>query len=79
MTATQFDYMNWKCGLKAKHKNYDRFFDVASVDFEERTVGLAGFTEGTDDIHWARCENIDNVIDKIPSHKLPNANKDNLL
>lgn len=44
-----------KCGYKGK------MYDIGSVDFEERLVGIADYCAGADngDLQWARCENIE--------------------
>lgn len=36
-------------------------YDIVSVDFEERTIGISEFGDNEDDIRWKRCENIELV------------------
>ena len=63
MTISEFDRTGWRAGLQAKHAESGRVCPVVSVDFYEKTVGLKNFMEGAepDEVHWARCENIEIV------------------
>ena len=54
MTIEEFDKMSFKAEMKAVYKQ--KQYDVVSVDFEEKLIGLS---EPWDDenITWVRCEN----------------------
>lgn len=54
MTQQEFDNMGFKADMKAMYNKKE--FDVVTVDFEERLLGLEDplFPEET---KWVRCEN----------------------
>ena len=53
MTKKQFEIQKWKSGMKAKYHGGE--FDIISVNFEEKLIGL----DDKDEICWVRCENIE--------------------
>jgi hypothetical protein len=64
MTIDDFNMQKFKAGNKAKYK--DLIYDIVSVDFEEKLVGLSDINffaqqEGDEDlpVNWVRCENIE--------------------
>lgn len=61
MTTEEFDETGWTRGMHATHRNQQGIYPIASVDFEEKLVGLKDFVGGAepDHIHWVRCENIE--------------------
>lgn len=54
MTIEEFDKTSFKAEMKAKYKESE--YDIATVELEERLIGLS---EPWDDenIIWVRCEN----------------------
>jgi len=56
MTFEEFDNTGWTGQMKAKYKS--KIYDIASCDFEERTIGLLLNIDGADkdSISWVRCE-----------------------
>ena len=61
----EFNNTKWKVGMKAIYN--DKEFDISSVDFDEKLVGLEEGEWDTDEkmnkywngkIKWVRCENI---------------------
>lgn len=60
MTIKEFKARRWESGMYATHRLYPGRYAVASVDFDEQTIGLKDFGEkDSDEIHWARCENVE--------------------
>lgn len=59
VTQEQFDSIKWTGGMKAKYK--DKNYDIGSVCFEEKLIGITGYCTGADenDLQWVRCENIE--------------------
>ncbi len=60
MTLDQFDNTRFGAGDKARYRDGNTY-DIKSVDFEERLIGLLMNISGgePDDISWVRCENCD--------------------
>jgi hypothetical protein len=54
MTIDQFDCMSFKSDMKAMYDGQE--FDVVSVDFEEKLIGLED-PEFPEETKWVRCEN----------------------
>jgi len=63
MNVEAFDSVKWTGQMRVEYKN--KIYDVASVDFEERLIGISGYCDGGDesDVQWIRCENA--VINKL--------------
>jgi hypothetical protein len=61
MTIEEFDTTGFGNGDLGIYKNKE--YAIASVDFEERLVGLLMNISGgePDDISWVRCENIEYI------------------
>lgn len=56
MKLEEFDKFQWTSKLTAI---YDaREYDIVSVDFKERLVGISD-TDDRDDLFWVRCENME--------------------
>ena len=63
MTIADFDKMTFGNGDTAIYKGQK--YQVASVDFGEKLIGLLGQHESVDDgLTWVRCENIQEYISK---------------
>jgi len=59
MTAREFDKTGFTGQMKCIFQGKE--YQVASVDFEERLIGILEMISGAeseDDISWKRCENI---------------------
>ena len=65
MTQEQFDKIGWTGGMKAVYKN--TIYDISSVCFEEKLIGIVNYCMGSDDdtVHWARCENVEIEISEF--------------
>lgn len=62
MTQKEFDKTGWNGNMKCIFQ--DEEYGIATVDFEERLVGIYEMISGAeseDDISWKRCENIEIV------------------
>lgn len=59
MTFEEFDSTKWGPTLFGRYKG--SIFPIASVDFDERLIGLAELTLGTDDPTMVRCESVELV------------------
>ena len=60
MTFEEFDKTGWTGNMKCMFQ--DEEYGIATVDFEERLVGIYEMISGAeseDDISWKRCENIE--------------------
>lgn len=60
MTIEEFDKIGWTGNMKCIFQ--DEEYGIATVDFEERLVGIYEMISGAeseDDISWKRCENIE--------------------
>lgn len=53
MTIEEFDNFKFHAGMVVKYQ--ERLYAVASVDFEERLMGLDD--PEIQDVRWKRCEN----------------------
>lgn len=62
MTLDQFDSTRFGAGDKAKYRD-GNVYDIATVDFEERLIGLLMHISGGDpeDVSWVRCENVEHI------------------
>ena len=62
MTTEQFDKQGFGAGDKVRYKD-GNVYDVATVDFDERLIGLLMHISGgePDDVSWVRCENVDYI------------------
>jgi len=60
MTFEEFDKTGFTGRMKCEYKGKE--YDIISVDFEERIIGINEFDSfddnGSDDLDWKRCENI---------------------
>lgn len=56
MTFEEFDSTLWDCGMFGRYKG--SIFPISRVDFDERLIGLAELTGGTDEPTMVRCENV---------------------
>ena len=59
MTLDQFDKTGFRGQMKCLYD--DKEYGIATVDFEERLIGIYEMIEGAeieDEISWKRCENI---------------------
>jgi hypothetical protein len=59
MTIEEFDKTGFTGQMKCRYKLQE--YDVATVDFEERLIGIYEMISGAEseeDISWKRCENI---------------------
>jgi len=64
MTQDEFDKFNWGAGLKARYDG--ETYEIASVDFFERLIGLSELgveLPTADDIRWCGCENVEVLND----------------
>jgi major membrane immunogen (membrane-anchored lipoprotein) len=61
MTIEQFDTTGWTGNMKCTFQ--DKEYYIATVDFEEKLVGIYEKIQGgdEDDVSWKRCENIELV------------------
>lgn len=62
MTLEQFDSVRWMGGMKVEYRD-GKIYDVGSVDFEEKLIGISGYAvrgDNADDnsLQWVRCENV---------------------
>ena len=57
MTFEEFDEQGFGPGMKCRYGGDT--YEIVEVNFPERLIGLAGFIEGDDAIHWSRCENVE--------------------
>ena len=59
MTIQEFNETRFGKGDKAIYK--DENYAIATLDFEEKLIGLHGVCLGVDDddVTWVRCENIE--------------------
>ena len=60
MTIEEFDKTGWTGNMKCIFQCEE--YGIATVDFEERLVGIYEMISGAeseDDISWKRCENIE--------------------
>lgn len=55
MTIEEFDNTDWIGGAQVFFEG--KTYDVISVDFQERLVGIDEDL-GDDEISWKRCENV---------------------
>lgn len=62
MSQEEFEKQRFGAGDKATYKDGNTYV-VASVDFEEKLIGLLMNISGgePDDISWVRCENVDYI------------------
>ncbi len=87
MTIQEFDKTKWGVGMKAIYhnenagSNNDKEFDISSVDFQEKLVGLEEGEWDTDEemnkywngkIKWVRCENIELLNNYSTGHLVEN-------
>lgn len=56
MQAFHFDKFKWTAKLVAVYEGNE--YDVVSVDFKERLVGISD-TDDREDLFWVRCENME--------------------
>ena len=58
MTIEDFNKTGFRAGDNGIYKNKE--YEIASLDFEEKLIGLLGVCEGgeDDDITWVRCESV---------------------
>ena len=60
MTIEEFDQTGFTGGMKCIFQ--DKEYGIATVDFEERLIGIYEMIPGSeseDDISWKRCENVE--------------------
>lgn len=57
MTIQEFKNNGFRAGDRAIYQK--KIYPIASVDFEEQLIGLVGVVEGSEEISWVRCENIE--------------------
>ena len=57
MTFEEFDKTGWTVGMFGIYKDGNKY-PIAAADFDERLIGLAGLTLGTDEPTMVRCENV---------------------
>lgn len=62
MTIQEFNQTEFTANMNAIYKNAE--YQIASVDFEEKLIGLFLKIEGGDpeEISWVRCENVELVV-----------------
>ena len=61
MTEAEFDKQVFGAGDKARYTD-GQIYDVATVDFQERLIGLLMHISGAeseDEVSWVRCENVE--------------------
>ena len=56
MTQAEFNNTKWKRGMRAIYKGTE--YPIAACDFEEALIAIDGYTLGTDEPTWVRCENV---------------------
>ena len=74
MTFEEFDKTGWTGNMKCMFQ--DEEYGIATVDFEERLVGIYEMISGAeseDDISWKRCENIELLQPEQLSQKVAQA------
>ena len=59
MTIEEFNAQRFGAGDRAIYNG--KIYDVASCDFEEQLIGLVGVVEGSEEISWVRCENVEYI------------------
>jgi len=59
MTIEEFNNTLWAGNMFALYKGVR--YQIGASDFEEALVGLVGVVQGSDDLNWVRCENIEVV------------------
>lgn len=60
MTITQFDQTGFTGNMKCRYDG--KTYCIASVDFQEKLIGIYEEIQGCDnpdEISWKRCENIE--------------------
>lgn len=64
MTTEEFDKQAFGAGDKAKYKG--DIYDITTVDFGERLIGLLMNISGAEpyDVSWVRCENVEYISAK---------------
>lgn len=62
MTIEEFNKNGFIAGDFAKYKD-GNYYDIASVDFDEKLIGLLMRISGgePDEITWVRCENCEYI------------------
>lgn len=64
MTIEEFNEERWSGGMTAtmkddSYKNPSKTFDIGSVDFHEKLIGLDD--PKCDELRWVRCESVESV------------------
>ena len=57
MTIEEFDATGWGGNMKARHQDGNVYL-IASVNLEEKLVGLRGMGSDPEEVDWVRCENV---------------------